>query len=249
MSLGAIGAGYGNTAYAYLAKSKSENKSEKSDSEQMDYREQVAAIKQTLLEKIQNGEGETSYQIGSQSFTEKEWDKFLDRFDSIEEIIRELMRERQERMKEEQEKKEIAEEMSERSKPLETDNMVFAESTTCTYPAADPEDEDIRYITWYTEEGIFCRKAGQSEGYEWTIAFENQEQYHRVMEFLSQFPSDGNLWFAARENFWTDFLNHEMDTDSFQEFVEANAAKLIKVETDAGQTVTPNKEETFVQDR
>ena len=35
---------------------------------------------------------EPSYQIGSQSFTEKEWDRFLVRFDALEEKIRERLR-------------------------------------------------------------------------------------------------------------------------------------------------------------
>ena len=79
------------------------------------------------------------------------------------------------------------------------------------YETADPDDDDIRYITWYTEEGIFCRKAGQAEGYEWAITFENTEQYDKVMEFIGQFPSDWNMRFAAHENFWNDFLNDEID--------------------------------------
>ena len=50
-----------------------------------------------MIEKIRNGDVEPTYQIGAQSFTEKEWDEFLGKFDSIEDMIRKLMRERQER--------------------------------------------------------------------------------------------------------------------------------------------------------
>ena len=87
------------------------------------------------------------------------------------------------------------------------------------YETADPDDDDIRYITWYTEKGIFCRKAGQTEGYEWAITFENKEQYDKVMEFIGQFPSDWNIRFAAHENFWNDFLKDEIDMDGFMEFI------------------------------
>ena len=97
--------------------------------------------------------------------------------------------------------------------------LLTTESTSCVYETADPDDDDIRYITWYIEEGIFCRKAGQTEGYEWSITFENKEQYDKVMEFIGQFPSDWNMRFAAHENFWNDFLNDEIDMVGFMEFI------------------------------
>ena len=97
--------------------------------------------------------------------------------------------------------------------------LLTTESTSCAYETANPDDDDIRYITWYTEEGIFCRKAGQTEGYEWSITFENKEQYDKVMEFIGQFPSDWNMRFAAHENFWNDFLNDEIDMEGFMEFI------------------------------
>ncbi len=91
--------------------------------------------------------------------------------------------------------------------------LLTTESTSCVYETPDPEDDDLRYITWYTEEGIFCRKAGQTKGYELSITFENREQYDKVMEFIGQFPSDWNMRFAAHENFWNDFLNDEIDME------------------------------------
>ena len=96
--------------------------------------------------------------------------------------------------------------------------LLTTESTSCVYETADPDDDDIRYITWYTEEGIFCRKAGQTEGYEWSITFENKEQYDKVMEFIGQFPSDWNMRFAAHENFWNDFLNDESIPFDYEKF-------------------------------
>ena len=96
-----------------------------------------------------------------------------------------------------------------------------ADSTSCTYPADQPDKEDIRYITWYTEEGIFCRKAGQTEGYEWSISFENREQYEKVMSLIGQLPSDWNLRFEAHENFWRDFLDDKIDVDDFMDFMRS----------------------------
>ena len=71
-----------------------------------------------------------------------------------------------------------------------TTEMIVSESTSCTYPTDSSNGEDVLHITWYTEEGIYCRKAGQTEGYEWSISFENKEQYNKVMEFIGQLPMD-----------------------------------------------------------
>ena len=165
-----------------------------------------------IFVKIQNGDTEPTYQIGAQSFTEKEWEEFLNKFDSIEEAIQELM-------KEEQARKEAEEAKKENVVINDTSMLLTTESTSCMYETADSDDDDIYYITWYTEEGIFCRKAGQTSGYEWSIAFENKEQYDKVMEFIGQFPSDWNMRFAAHENFWNDFLNDEIDMEGFMEFI------------------------------
>lgn len=122
-------------------------------------------------------------------------------------------------MKEEQARKEAEEDKKEGMVINDASTLLTTESTSCVYETADPDDDDIRYITWYTEEGIFCRKAGQTEGYEWAITFENKAQYDKVMEFIGQFPSDWNMRFAAHENFWNDFLNDEIDMDGFTEFI------------------------------
>ena len=62
--------------------------------ETMDYYAKILEEKiNEIFVKIQNGDTEASYQIGSQSFTEKEWEEFLDKFDSVEEAIQELMKE------------------------------------------------------------------------------------------------------------------------------------------------------------
>lgn len=220
MELGAVKSGYGTVEYPYSAKAgtkqaKFETKiaALRESSYMEDTRERLPKIDgkhkktigyqnilqeriQELSEKIQNGETEPSYQIGAQSFSLKEWDEFLAQFDSVEEDIKE------------------------QTVTGNAGSLLTTESSSCTYPTADPKKDDIRYITWYTEEGIFCRKAGQAEGYEWTISFENKEQYDKVMEFVGQFPPDWNLRFAAHENFWTDFLNDEIDVNGFMKFME-----------------------------
>ena len=180
--------------------------------ETVDYAKILEEKINEIFAKIQNGDTEASYQIGSQSFTEKEWEEFLDKFDTAQEAIQELMKEEPARKEAEEAKKVVA-------FTNDASTLLTTESTSCVYETADPDDDDIRYITWYTEEGIFCRKAGQTEGYEWSITFENKEQYDKVMEFIGQFPSDWNMRFAAHENFWNDFLNDEIDMEGFMEFI------------------------------
>ena len=77
----------------------------------------------------------------------------------------------------------------------------------------DDTSEEVHYITWYTEEGIFCRKAGQTEGYAWSIPFENKNQYDKVMEFIGQLSEETDFRFTVNQNFWEDFLKDEMDIE------------------------------------
>ena len=60
-----------------------------------------------ILEKLQNGETEVSYPIGGASYTEREWDKLMEKFDDIQEDVRRKMEERFRKMEERQEEKRI----------------------------------------------------------------------------------------------------------------------------------------------
>ena len=56
-------------------------------------------LKEEMREKIENGEKEESFDIGAQSFTLKEWDTFIQKFDKAEETIqREIKEEIQNRL-------------------------------------------------------------------------------------------------------------------------------------------------------
>lgn len=177
-----------------------------------DYTQEISAKIQELYEKLIHGDTEQTFAIGAQSFTLKEWDEFLTKFDELQEEIRKMQQEELEK-RTGQKKDTAAESAKEETgilaaeSPIEEASLLTAEATMCSYPACKPEEEEVRYITCYTEEGIVCRKAGQTQGYEWIIPFENKEQYEKVMNFLNQFPVDYNFHFAAHENFWRDFLN------------------------------------------
>lgn len=171
-----------------------------------------------LLEKIKKGELAPSIPTGAASFTLEEWEEQLEKFDKQQEEMRKKMREETGSVERAQEPEKTGVTNKEEDTPdLEA---LVSESTVCTYPAPEPGEEDIKYITWYTKEGIFCRKAGQQNGYEWTISFTAPEQYEKVMEFLAGFSGMKNLRFAAHENFWQDFLADKIDVADFKKFID-----------------------------
>lgn len=167
-----------------------------------DYQELIRSRMDEILEKLKKGKTEPVIQTGAQAFSEKEWDRLLEQFDSAEDALKAMMREEHaKRLKEQINKAEIMNDMDK-----EAEKILTSQSTMCTLPSSEPGEKAARYITWYTEEGIFCRKAGQKEGYEWSIAFESRDQYDKVMEYLRRQEKDTDWKFAADQNFWLGFL-------------------------------------------
>ncbi len=68
-----------------------------------DLRSEFSAAVQEIYDKVKNGDTEESIPIGGQSFTVKEWDKMMRRFDRIQEGIRESIEEEIEKRKAENE--------------------------------------------------------------------------------------------------------------------------------------------------
>lgn len=62
-----------------------------------------------ILVKLRTGETEVSYPIGAESYTEKEWNKLLKKFDDIQEDVRQKMEERFRKLAEKEEEKRVAE--------------------------------------------------------------------------------------------------------------------------------------------
>lgn len=200
-----------------------------------------------MREKIKNGTIQPAFQTGGQSFTKEEWEKLLEKFDEAEEMLRVEIETEIEAAKERAQKAELTDkaEQVEPTEQMGTDvaataaepvgdagestvvdamEFVTEEITRCTYPSTNP-DEKRWYITCYTREGISCKESVY-DGKSWTttdlwsIRFTEEGQYERVMAFLNRFPSDGNLRFAAHENFWQDFLAGDLDEDAFVAFFE-----------------------------
>lgn len=213
----------------------SEEQEKREKEEGIDYQKFLQEKIEELFVKLQSGETEPSYQIGAQSFTEREWNELLERFDSAEETIRELMRE-------EHEKRETEQIEKERLDREQQTRLLAGEFTTCVYPAGDSEKEDIRYITCYTADGIYCRREGETEEWEWTFTFESEGQYDKVMQLIGQFPSDWNMRFAAHKNFWEDFLNGEIDAEDFLEFMAGTDKGVPDYSVTMGDSVCIDKE-------
>ncbi len=120
----------------------------------------------------ENAEDSIPYPIGVDSYTEAEWDNFLERFDATQDVIRQLMREKHQRLKEKQEERQ---EMRERElekqlledelKEKEIHQMAQVESRI---QHTLNQEVDIRYTTLFVKEGEQIREAGKIKKYEWS---------------------------------------------------------------------------------
>lgn len=82
-----------NTDYQQKNNSYPQTGQNASTEDSVDYKELIQAKIEELTEKVKNGDTEPAYQIGGQAFTEEDWDKFLGRFDKLQEKIRKEMEE------------------------------------------------------------------------------------------------------------------------------------------------------------
>lgn len=216
MTLTEVRAGYHACPYPEKTKAAAEDGAEKEN-----YAEFLHSKIEELSERFRKGETKPSYRIGAQSFTEKEWDQMLEKFDALQETIRTQMREEHEKRELMQEKQAEQTEKyaGKKAAERETARLLTGAFTSCTYPQADGTEEEIHYITCYTSEGIFCRREGQSKEYEWSIRFDSQEQYQKVMHLIEQLPPDGNLRFTSSRAFWEDFLNDSIDRNGLMKLL------------------------------
>ena len=93
MAIGTVQSGYAQAAYTN-PQQKTSQKEENLTT--VDFMQMIKEKKQEIFDKVKNGDTEQSFQIGAQSFTIKEWNKFLERFDDTEDAVKELMQQEQE---------------------------------------------------------------------------------------------------------------------------------------------------------
>lgn len=108
-----------------------------SSEETQDYTKFLKEKMDEIIEKIKNGDTEVSYQIGAQSFTEKEWEELLEKFDSIEEAIQELMKEEQAKKEEEAQKEDEAQKKEGITEDVSI--LLTTESTSYVYETAESD--------------------------------------------------------------------------------------------------------------
>lgn len=74
-----------------------------------------------LAEKIKNGDTEVSYQIGASSFTEREWNIIIEKYDDIQEELKVMMREEQ---KKREDKKVLEEKIEDENEKIKLEEMI-----------------------------------------------------------------------------------------------------------------------------
>lgn len=243
MSIGGIGAARYPTGYEPEKPEKNAGADDLTTTE--DYLNVMREYRKKLFVKIKNGDTKTSYQIGSQSLTEKEWDELLEKFDlamaaynknagkkvakrkeiqkDVEDVIQELQKAGT--VSQEPQKAETAQEpqKTESISDVQMD-MLFSDIVQARFPLQEVDEEgnpkNELYLVAIDKNGIRCSKAGSDE-YEWQIVFTDESQYQKAAEFMDWADDRmDNFLFSAHENFWEDYLNGNMDTDAFQKFLE-----------------------------
>lgn len=91
------------------------------EKEDLSIMEQIREKMQEIYDKLQNGDTETKFQIGNQEFSIKEWDSFLEKFDSVQDAIREALEEKIEKQTEEHFEEEDLEETSDKKTDVNQD--------------------------------------------------------------------------------------------------------------------------------
>lgn len=91
------------------------------EKEDLSLMEQIREKMQEIYDKLQNGDTETKFRIGNQEFSIKEWDSFLEKFDSVQDAIREALEEKIEKQTEEHFEEEDLEETADKKPDVNQD--------------------------------------------------------------------------------------------------------------------------------
>lgn len=99
------------------------------EKEDLSLMEQIREKMQEIYDKLQNGDTETKFMIGNQEFSIKEWDSFLEKFDSVQDAIREALEEKIEKQTEEHFEEEDLEETADKKPDVNQDFSDIPEET------------------------------------------------------------------------------------------------------------------------
>ena len=162
---------------------------------------------QEIYDKLQNGDTEIKFQIGNQEFTIKEWDNFLEKFDSVQDAIRAALEEKIEKEKVERLEEKLTG-MSETAEEPDEVDSILAQSVKTTEEGSDPK---TWYITCFSEDGIWCKKFTEGQEGEdlWRMEFTDPSQYQKVLNYLQSFAEGEEVPHAEEEDFWRRFLEED----------------------------------------
>ena len=165
---------------------------------------QIKEKMQEIYDKLQNGDTDTKFQIGNQEFTIKEWDSFLEKFDSVQDAIRAALEEKEKAERLEEELTGVSETAEE---PGDVDS-ILAQSVKTTEEESNPK---TWYITCFSEEGIWCKKFTEGQEGEdlWRMEFTDPSQYQKVLNYLQSFAEGEEVPHAEEEDFWRRFLEED----------------------------------------
>lgn len=177
------------------------------EKEDLSLMEQIKEKMQEIYDKLKNGDTETKFQIGNQEFSIREWDNFLEKFDSVQDAIRAALEEKIEKEKAERLEKELTG-VSETEKEPDDVDSILAQSVKTTEEGSSPR---TWYITCFTEEGIWCRKFTEGQEGEdlWRMEFTDPSQYQKVLNYLQSFAEGEEVPHAQEEDFWRSLLEED----------------------------------------
>lgn len=196
--------------------------SENGEGAEKTYREQILEKMAEMARKVKDGTVEPTFQIGSMSYTMKEWDKLLEKFDAAEEALQAEVEAQIEEAEKQAAKEDLRRELDGKAGTVETKTaaaLLTEEVTKCSYPTENPGQKHW-FITAYGPDGISCKEA-YFDGSKWVnrdcwgLSYPEEGQYEKVLAFLKRFPADANLRFASQESFWKAFLAGQIDEDDF----------------------------------
>ncbi len=87
----------------------------------------------------------------------------------------------------------------------------------CTFAGNEPDQLNTVFFTYYSPDGLFCIREGERnpsnpnqkltvDVLQWEIPLEDEGQYEAVSKYLAGLPEGEDFSFAAREEFWREFL-------------------------------------------
>lgn len=178
-----------------------------SEKEDLSLMEQIREKMQEIYDKLQNGDTDTKFQIGNQEFTIKEWDHFLEKFDSVQDATRAALEEKIEKEKVERLEEKLTG-MSETAEEPDEVDSILAQSVKTTEEGSDPK---TWYITCFSEDGIWCKKFTEGQEGEdlWRMEFTDPSQYQKVLNYLQSFAEGEEVPHAEEEDFWRRFLEED----------------------------------------